>query len=340
MRVTRFGLITCAFLVLCGIALSQGAHSDSTLPGGFVIGRRTFFDFGPPFNFYELLLVGPAGNGSSIERITLTPAGDACTMPAKVETASATIDESVATLFGTTNPCTIPEKELKRELKRCKNCLVFSGADVAMQVQCGSHTRIIRSDILDRDMFDAHANTPKRTSWTMQLLARLDQAIGPGVMDRPMISMPGQDEASTQNPDSAALRDTASGKYDILFQRTPDKPSDLYLYRAAQKAPLPLPTVSLLSSVPFQPTVSVLPPYPPIARAARIEGDVTFTADIDSTGKPTHIALESGNPFLRPAVENAVAGWRFPQESFKVRVTIDFALNCHTSSSSNQTPSH
>jgi hypothetical protein len=323
----------CAGLVLCGVALSRDQRQGPPLPERFVIGRHTFFDFGPPFDYYELLFAGPAEKGASVERITLTPAGDMCTMPARVEVASAAIEQSVAMLLGGTNPCTIPEKELNRELKRRKHFLVFSGANVAMQVRCGVQTRIIRSDILDRDLFDAHLNTPKDTSWTMRLLDQLDHALGPGVMDKRMFSMPGDNGAQTQGLDSPVLQDIASGKYDALFRGGRDKASDVF--RSSQKPPPPPPSVTLRNSTPFQPSVAAMPAYPAIARAARIEGLLTFTTDVDSTGKLNHLVFDNtssaADHFLRPAVENAVTGWTYPEEAFnhQVRVTLDFALNCH-----------
>ena len=131
------------------------------VPNRFVIARHTFVDFGPPLDFYELFIARSAATGTSIERISVTPPADVCFAPAKTEVASAALSEPPAELLGSTNPCTIPEKELQRELKRCKNCLVFSGAKVVMQVQCGTQARLIRSDILDRDMFDASSqNAP------------------------------------------------------------------------------------------------------------------------------------------------------------------------------------
>src|SRR6266480_2871928 len=159
----RLSIAICALAILCGVVSPQEHQLTPGAPDSFIIGRHTFID-----------------------KVTLTPAGDACSMPAKVEITSASIAESPAKLLGTANPCTIPEKELRSELKRCKNCLVFSGANVAMQVQCRVEIRIIRSDILDKDMFDPKPNTPKHTSWTMQLLARLDEPFGPEVLDKPM----------------------------------------------------------------------------------------------------------------------------------------------------------
>src|ERR1017187_4114557 len=180
-----FGVMLC----ICGSVIPQVRKSQPSSPDRLLLGRRTFFDFGPPFNFYEVLSVRSTDRGALIERITVTPSADACTLSATVETTTASVNETIADLLGKTNPCSLPEKELRRELKRCKRCLVFSGADVVMQVQCGDQSRRIRMDILDRDMFDPHPTTPEHTSWTMALLGRLDQALGTSVMQRPMFAV-------------------------------------------------------------------------------------------------------------------------------------------------------
>lgn len=176
-----------ALLLLCANAFGRKPHTDLPFPTEFEIGRRTFFDFGPPFDFYEVFLVKPNTGGLSIERITLTPSSNSCLESAKVEYANANLDENITSLLKY-NPCAIPEKDLRKETKRCKKCLVFSGAVVAMQAKCGSVTRIIRANILDRDMFDPAPHTPPNTTWTMNLLARIDNAVGPGVMDKPMFA--------------------------------------------------------------------------------------------------------------------------------------------------------
>ncbi len=248
--------------------------------------------------------------------------------PAKLETASATSIESVAALLDSANPCAINEEALQRELKRRKKGLVFSGADIAMRFQCGPQPRIIRADILDRDMFDAAPNTPENTSWTMRLLERLDQAIGgPGVLDKPLFPISGEEELPSKDIDPEALRHLGEGDYDDLFQGAPDRPSALY--RAAQIRP-PLPSVRLLTSVPVRPEVFALPEYPPLARLAHIEGVVSFKIEIDSDGSATNLTYQTGHPILRAAVKNAVSGWKFPKDSAhqQVQIAIEFALNC------------
>ncbi len=182
--------VICAIAILVGIIPLHERPPSPIQPDAFVIGVQTFFDFGPPFNYYEIFVVHPNGNGSSLDRITLTPPGDACLVPTKIEVVSTSVAESPAALLGEVNPCAVPEKDLRRELKRCKKCLVFSGANTAMQVQCQDQTRILRSDILDKDMFAVNPDTPKHTSWTMHLLTRLDRELGPGLWTSPRFLCP------------------------------------------------------------------------------------------------------------------------------------------------------
>ena len=297
------------------------------MPKEFVIGRHTFFDFGPPHDFYEVFVVRPAGNGAAVDRITLTPVAVACYLPAKVEAATATLDESVESLLGSSNPCAIPEKELRRELKRCKHCSVFSGANVTMQVSCGALTRLIRSNVLEQDWFEAHPNTPKNTFWTMKLLGRLDQAMGPGVMEKPMfpISQDGPEEQMALDP--AIRKILEDGGYDALFPGAPDKASDLF--RTAQ-IEQPKPAVRLKSVFPAHPEPLDLPSYPLIARLARVHGTVEVSGIIGPTGTPTLLAVESGPPLLRRIATNAVSQWRFPAEDSGqlMHAMIYFDLNC------------
>src|SRR5208283_1602570 len=143
MRCRVSGPLVFAVFVLCSCVLAQDRREPS-LPSQFEIGRHTFIDVGPPNDFYELLLLRPIPNGTAVERITIAAPGDACVQPPKVEFAEGSLPEPVAALLGKTDPCAIPEKELHRELKRCKKCLVFSGANVALRFQCANQPRIIR----------------------------------------------------------------------------------------------------------------------------------------------------------------------------------------------------
>jgi TonB family protein len=88
--------------------------------------------------------------------------------------------------------------------------------------------------------------------------------------------------------------------------------------------------VELISSEPVRPDGFVAPRYPPIARAAHIEGTVAFTVEVDSEGHTANVSIISGHPMLRGVVQKAVADWKFSKEmaSQKINAAIDFKLNC------------
>ncbi len=53
------------------------------------------------------------------------------------------------------------------------------------------------------------------------------------------------------------------------------------------------------------------PPYPVLARSARIQGDVVLRAIIDKEGNIQDLQLVSGHPMLVPAAVDAVKQWRY-----------------------------
>jgi len=55
----------------------------------------------------------------------------------------------------------------------------------------------------------------------------------------------------------------------------------------------------------------VEPGYPPLARAARVQGDVVLSAVIDTNGQIQNLQLVSGHPMLVPAALTAVKEWRY-----------------------------
>lgn len=54
-----------------------------------------------------------------------------------------------------------------------------------------------------------------------------------------------------------------------------------------------------------------IPVYPPIARAAHVEGTVRLEATISKTGSIENLRVTSGNPMLQQAALNAVSCWRY-----------------------------
>jgi protein TonB len=55
----------------------------------------------------------------------------------------------------------------------------------------------------------------------------------------------------------------------------------------------------------------VQPNYPPLARQARIQGQVLLQAQISKDGSIENLSLISGHPMLAPAAIEAVKQWRY-----------------------------
>ncbi|MFZ3201121.1 MAG: TonB family protein [Candidatus Acidiferrales bacterium] len=77
----------------------------------------------------------------------------------------------------------------------------------------------------------------------------------------------------------------------------------------------------------------VAPSYPSVARAARIEGDVTLRATIGPNGKVVHVQALSGPPALIAAAVDAVSQWRYKPALLRGQavatqedITIEFRL--------------
>ena len=320
-------------VALCVVVLAYGRAKPSQktlapLPDSFTIGRDSFFDFGPPFHYPELISVQAEAQGIRVSRVLITPPGGSCHAKATVESKTAHVAGSMTDLLEGANPCAIPQKELIKEQRRCKHCLVFSGVNVTMQVSCGSVERNIRMDILDRDIYDSrHAGTPRNTSWTMRLLSRLDESLGPGAMDKPAFSL-NEATVSALPPLDKAFSGILEGRFDGLFPGDGLKVSEL-CKQASGPAPPP-DVVRLVSSEPIVPLTYEAAKYPPIALAARVGGRLEIAAKVDHSGHLSDITFVSGHPLLRHSAEGMMASFVYPVSSQgeDVKVVLEFTHNC------------
>jgi protein TonB len=55
----------------------------------------------------------------------------------------------------------------------------------------------------------------------------------------------------------------------------------------------------------------VIPPYPPLAKATRVQGAVEFTATISKNGNIENLRLVRGHPLLVNAAREAVMQWKY-----------------------------
>jgi TonB family protein len=186
-------------------------------------------------------------------------------------------------------------------------------------------------NILDRDIYDSRAPTPTNTSWSMRVLSKLNESLGPGSEAKPMFQIgvaPHHDVPNT--PLIQAIRE---GKYDALFGK---EQGVSQIVHEAELPPPPLPSVQVLSVIPYFPVSTETPGYPPIAIAARVEGIVHARFDVTPDGKAQNIVFEyqSNLGMLQGAVGESISKWNFPQPAWgqSGKVAIRFALNCQVNS--------
>lgn len=74
----------------------------------------------------------------------------------------------------------------------------------------------------------------------------------------------------------------------------------------------------------------VQPTYPPLAKQARIQGDVVIDSVIDTQGHVTHMKVMSGSPLLVEAAEQALAQWRYQPTLLNGQpVAVDMLVTLH-----------
>jgi periplasmic protein TonB len=78
----------------------------------------------------------------------------------------------------------------------------------------------------------------------------------------------------------------------------------------------------------------VQPNYPPLARQARIQGDVILQAEISKDGAIENLRVISGHPMLAPAAIDAVKQWRYKPYflngepvAVETQITVKFSLS-------------
>lgn len=305
-------------------AQSNSLKADTFPHKEIILAKTSFIDIGPPFDFYSLYKLTSTADGTDVEKIAITPTANVCNLRATTEVAHAHIEQRLGDLFDQKDPCSIPERALHREAKRCKHCLTFSGIHVAAQVQCNGKQRSISYEVLDRDLFASRPNTPLNTSRSMTLMSTLDKAFGGGDLDRPIFQTATPAQNLTPNTQTPTLQDVANGRYDGLFSESISR-----LYRDSQLPPQN-PIVALEVSSPSTPTFTVMPGYPPIARAAHVQGKVMLQLQVDGEGKVTDFKFLSGPAIFQGVTLEALKKWTYsPEVSGQTQtITLKFEMNC------------
>jgi len=145
-------------------------------------------------------------------------------------------------------------------------------------------------------------------------------------MNKPAFSLDAPKAGPQKPSDSAMLEDLKDGRYNGLFD-SDKKLSELY---RESLEPSRVPSVEILGMTPAVPLSAEPPPYPPIARAAHVEGEVSISFEVSPLGKVERLSFESGPELLRRTVSDTVTKWQFPESkgAHPEEGKIAFRLNC------------
>jgi TonB family protein len=87
----------------------------------------------------------------------------------------------------------------------------------------------------------------------------------------------------------------------------------------------------MVKAAPTLPVNVALPLYPPIARAAHVEGDATVVFTIQPDGLPTDLSLTTGSKLFESVIKDTISKVRFAQSDARKQgeITFRFSLNCN-----------
>ena len=138
------------------------------------IARHAYFDFGPPFDHYDIASIRATESGVEIERFKLEPEGIPCVSPPTMQTGRVELARSLAEILQNQNPCAMPLKELRRKEKKPRGPH-FSGAHLALRLQCGDDVRTFQISAWDADLFEPDSRIAPRTAWIRSVFDVVDR---------------------------------------------------------------------------------------------------------------------------------------------------------------------
>jgi TonB family protein len=258
-----------------------------------------------------------------------------------VQSAEAKLPMSPAELSKGHNPCAITRRRLEGILKTySRTAGVFETTSFGIAAQCG-HTWA-SFGLPTPAAFDAEAlrQTAPDIVRLWSLASEIaESAFGPEdiFLDRTEV-----DDQALQRSGEKIVPELNSGKYDLGLAmatrgnvgtwKSPSFRSLLVGYHGTLNTSDVGFVVTVLNAQAYQFSQFTLPKYPPLAKAAQIQGDVDLLLTVGSeTGEIINVVVQSGHPLLTPAAIDAAKRWRFDKGASKadtVTIKLRFELRC------------
>jgi TonB family protein len=311
-------------------AYSRSRESDPNALQGFFIVSHVVSDAAPIW-FDYILDVRPKGTGTVIRDIRIAPLNSYCPRSVTVKAVEQVIPSSTVSSVAKFPLCSLPEEKFASAIKAAKPGIASIDDAVRFTIvaNCGSQDKVFDlpfPETLDFQLLKKR--TPSVAAlWTLaQEVTR--RAFGRSFSFYGVSS--GQDD-EFQELGSRIISELKAGKYDSGFVDEPALSSVLndYVGPVADHDPASVELVGISSA---ELEKYVPPNYPPLAKQARIEGEVglRFLVDRD-TGDVKMIEVTSGHPLLVNSALTAVRQWKFrpgDQQKEPREVILKFGFRC------------
>jgi TonB family protein len=327
-------------LVIFGASLSLVFADSHTLANGpnalqsFYVVSHVVSD-AAPFWYDYVLEVRPANAGTLIREIRVAPLNSYCSKPVTVKAAERVFSGARVESVAKIPLCSFKKSDIAAAIKAAKPSALASINDAVsftIVAKCGKANRVLELPFEDSVDFALLKRTSPSvaTLWSLASDIR-ESAFGKGFS---FYDVSDSQNAAFQELGSKVVSAIKSGMYDRGFARHGPLSSvlDDYFGPISLQEEVDPGMVELVDgpSLPF--AKYTLPVFPPLARQARIQGEVYLRIALDaSTGKVKDVEVTSGHPILAdPAVHSAFE-WEFqPNKIFQesVNVGVKFELKC------------
>ena len=291
-------------------------------------------------SFDEILDVTPQGDDVRVRAIRISSWNAFCPTPL-VRAAGRILRRTTVQEVAGRDLCSFTQEEITEAMQAARPKYVEDASDSASETvvaKCGSTTKVLRLP----NPVELNWKALKRSNTDVSALWDTDYRIQTRAFGKhsPFYEPSPDQERQMRDSGTILVPELVSGKYDAAYH------GDMCGYHKCEgylaqelTAYTPPPNedplvVELLEASSLHLAKYVVPVLTPIARTARIEGDVRLKlATNQETGTVTSVDVVSGHPLLVGEAIKAAKSWQFAAGNVPkqpVEVTLRFELHCPT----------
>jgi TonB family protein len=315
------------------------AHADSAGPQRFYMVSVAFSN-GPSFD-YRILDVRQRGTDSVIRYIRIAPRKTSCAMKF-VQAVEASIPNTTpAQLLEKNNPCGVHPGTLEAAIKKYSHRAHASETTtlgVVAQCDSGSVSLMLPTvaSVKWKKLKTAHPDVAHLWDLPAELI---DRAFGSKEVFNERDE---EEDLALQRVAEKFIPELIAGQYDTGLAAAvkaarygwphPRFKDLLWDYHGPVAISQSNDNAQLLNPDRYHFSTFLAPQYPPLAKAARIQGTVTLRLTVNqATGEVSAATLLSGHPLLKDSAITAAKQWRFTLNfptPETVDVSLDYVLRC------------